>query len=238
MPIVPATAWWGTSSNPKYTEDKIYEYDYRCVTPQTAMFGLDKLIGCVANYYPPMSDSPIIGLDAGMVNGPLGQNSKANNTHSNSASNGESGANKGVGEVCSAHLGGQQKTSTGSKPSSVNEHSEVNGPAHNAANAERYRQQLGEQEKIAASAQQLADAMRGAPGARLIAGPGTDTVLRDALRLAQTYGGRPQDWQKWSSPNFKPRRGPSFEIHWYANPQLNMRVEFKTKLLSGSVRGQ
>lgn len=103
MPALPAIAWWGTSSNPRYTEDKIYEYDYRCVTPQTAMYGLDKLIGCVANYYPPMSDSPIIGLDAGMVNRPLGQSGKANSADGAGSNTPSPKPKHEQGESCLTH---------------------------------------------------------------------------------------------------------------------------------------
>ncbi|OJX60563.1 MAG: hypothetical protein BGO89_13675 [Candidatus Kapaibacterium thiocyanatum] len=53
--------------------------------------------------------------------------------------------------------------------------------------------------------------------------------LRDATRLASTYGGDANHWVKMGSSSFKAKGGVRFETHWYENLSTGQRVEFKTK---------
>jgi hypothetical protein len=63
-----------------------------------------------------------------------------------------------------------------------------------------------------------------------IAGNGTVDALRDASRLAATYGGNPEDWIKMSSTAFKALDGFIVQTHWYENQILQILVEFKSKI--------
>jgi hypothetical protein len=52
--------------------------------------------------------------------------------------------------------------------------------------------------------------------------------LREAVRLAKQYGGKPIDWVKKSSSSFA-KDGTKFETHWYENISTGVRAEPKTK---------
>jgi hypothetical protein len=66
-----------------------------------------------------------------------------------------------------------------------------------------------------ASQQQVAEIASGA--GQPIAGAGTGTELRDAPRLAATYGGQPEDWAKVTSSNYQAADRSLFETHAYQN---------------------
>jgi len=51
--------------------------------------------------------------------------------------------------------------------------------------------------------------------------------IRDIRRLVTTYGGRPSQWVKKSSPPFE-TEGEHFEYHWYEHPRIG-KVEMKRK---------
>jgi predicted RNase H-like HicB family nuclease len=51
--------------------------------------------------------------------------------------------------------------------------------------------------------------------------------IRDCGRLVASYGGRPSQWVKKSSPPFE-INGERFEYHWYEHPGIG-RVEVKQK---------
>ncbi|WP_228779238.1 hypothetical protein [Methylobacter sp. BlB1] len=90
-----------------------------------------------------------------------------------------------------------------------------NSTTKNPANAVKLSKQL-------ASEQQLGEA--GIP----VAGAGTKTVLRDANRLVNEYGGNASDWAKRSSTQHTATDGRKFETHWYENSVTGQRVEPKT----------
>jgi len=66
-------------------------------------------------------------------------------------------------------------------------------------------------------------------GGRIIFGPGGTKPLQEANRLAAQYGGRPQDYVKIGSFNFKAADGVSFEVHAYKNLATGQIFEPKTK---------
>jgi hypothetical protein len=53
-----------------------------------------------------------------------------------------------------------------------------------------------------------------------LAGAGTGTKLRAAERLAEDYGGAPQDWAKMGSSSYRGADGFQFQTHWYENPAV------------------
>jgi RHS repeat-associated protein len=67
----------------------------------------------------------------------------------------------------------------------------------------------------------------GEPG-QPIAGAGSDTTLRAAVRLSDQYGGDPGDWSKMTSSSYTAPDGTQFQTHWYENIQNGLRVEMKT----------
>ncbi len=70
-----------------------------------------------------------------------------------------------------------------------------------------------------------------------IAGAGSSRTLRIASRLAEDYGGRPNDWAKKTSTSYTGRDGYTFEVHWYENVATGLRVEYKTKFPPASHLG-
>ena len=82
--------------------------------------------------------------------------------------------------------------------------------------------------KMLASDAQVAELL--SSGGRAIAGAGTDTLLRDAPRLAATYGGEASDWAKVSSSVYKAADGLIVETHAYLNTVTKQIVEFKSKV--------
>ena len=83
-------------------------------------------------------------------------------------------------------------------------------------------------EKMLASESQLADVMAG-KGA-VIAGSGSDTVLRDSPRLSAVHGGEQADWAKVTSSTHTASDGSKFATHAYQNTKTGLVVEPKTKL--------
>ncbi len=91
--------------------------------------------------------------------------------------------------------------------------------------------------KALASDLQVQEVMSGA--GTPLAGAGTGTTLRDANRLAATYGGEPGDWAKVGSSNVTPAGASGgfdkagfnggFEVHAYQNVKTGQVVELKTK---------
>ncbi len=63
-----------------------------------------------------------------------------------------------------------------------------------------------------------------------IIGAGTDKELKAAERLAEQYGGNPEDWAKVTSSNHQHDSGYNQETHAYENKALNLVVEEKTKI--------
>jgi RHS repeat-associated protein len=63
-----------------------------------------------------------------------------------------------------------------------------------------------------------------------IAGAGTNTVLRDAARLAEQHGGKPSEWTKISSANFRAADGQPIATHAYQHTSGKI-VEMKTKFV-------
>jgi RHS repeat-associated protein len=64
-----------------------------------------------------------------------------------------------------------------------------------------------------------------------MAGARSTKILRDASRLAATYGGKESEWAKMSSEAFQAKgepRSAAFETHRYENTITGLRVEFKT----------
>jgi hypothetical protein len=69
--------------------------------------------------------------------------------------------------------------------------------------------------------------------------PGAGTALKDAARLAATYGGDEVDWVKVASSHVTPPGGAGgfdmagynggFEVHAYQNVKTGQIVELKTK---------
>ena len=82
--------------------------------------------------------------------------------------------------------------------------------------------------KQLASEEQVSSLQNG--DGEVIAGPNARVPLRDAPRLAATYGGEPQDWVKITSPHYDPVSGSGFETHAYMNTETGEVVELKTKL--------
>lgn len=91
--------------------------------------------------------------------------------------------------------------------------------AHNAANSSRLRKQM-------ASDQQFGELQT---TSQSMAGKGGRVQIRDAPRLANTYGGSTDDWSKIRSSNYKDVDGTSFETHAYRNESTGQVVEPKTK---------
>lgn len=81
--------------------------------------------------------------------------------------------------------------------------------------------------KSLASEGQVAEIMAG--GIRPIAGAGS-TELRDAPRLAATYGGKAEDWAKITSGSFKAADGTNLQLHAYQNVRRGQVVELGTVL--------
>lgn len=65
----------------------------------------------------------------------------------------------------------------------------------------------------------------------IMAGPGGRTAFRNAPRVAQQYGGSPDDWVKKTSSSYTAADGTTFETHWVENIHTGQRVEFKVKFL-------
>jgi len=97
---------------------------------------------------------------------------------------------------------------------------QASGGAHSAADAVRLNKSLAGQQQM------------GEAGARM-AGQGTGKVFRDAGRVAQEYGGNPQDWVKVTSSSHVAPDGVQFETHWVENIRTGQRVEWKTKIIGG-----
>ena len=93
--------------------------------------------------------------------------------------------------------------------------------AHNAAEGLRLQKSL-------ASEAQVAEVEAGK--AKAIAGPGAEERLRDASRLAEQYGGRPEEWTKVSSKSFSAKDGTHIQVHGYRNVNNGKVVELKTKV--------
>jgi RHS repeat-associated protein len=91
--------------------------------------------------------------------------------------------------------------------------------AHNAANSSRLRKQMASDEQFG-ELQTTTQSM---------AGKGGRVQIRDAPRLANTYGGSTDDWSKIRSSNYKDVDGTSFETHAYRNESTGQVVEPKTK---------
>lgn len=93
--------------------------------------------------------------------------------------------------------------------------------------AQQPSQELIDLNKQLASQQQLGES------GIIIAGKGSlkNTPLRDASRLANDYGGNPQDWVKKSSTSYKPKDKTHVETHWYENIMTGEKVEPKTKIV-------
>jgi hypothetical protein len=80
--------------------------------------------------------------------------------------------------------------------------------------------------KSLASQQQLSElAVR---NNQIIAGYGSNVVLRDAPRLVNEYGGNLSDWSKIKSSNYTAADGRQFEIHAYRNVITGQVVEPKS----------
>lgn len=82
--------------------------------------------------------------------------------------------------------------------------------------------------KSLASEAQVAEILAG--GGVPIAGAGTSTALKDAPRLAATYGGQVSDWSKITSSVYKAADGVIVETHAYMNAVSKKIVEFKSKV--------
>ncbi len=63
--------------------------------------------------------------------------------------------------------------------------------------------------------------------ARRIAGAGSSTSLRDAPRLANTYGGNPNDYSKMVGRSHNLPDGTQVQFHWYRNVLTGEIVEMK-----------
>jgi len=72
-------------------------------------------------------------------------------------------------------------------------------------------------EDVSADSTEMAGIM--AQGSRVIAGPGSNSALRDAPRLAAQYGGQQSQWAKMTSTAYKvdPDTGAKLQVHWYEN---------------------
>lgn len=51
---------------------------------------------------------------------------------------------------------------------------------------------------------------------------------KQAQRLASQYGGKPRDWVKKTSTEFRAVDGSRMQIHWFENIKTGQRVEQKT----------
>ncbi|MDB5774385.1 MAG: filamentous hemagglutinin protein [Herbaspirillum sp.] len=80
--------------------------------------------------------------------------------------------------------------------------------------------------KSLTSEQQLSELTSG--GGSVMAGNGSNEVLRDAPRLVSEYGGSPSDWSKVGSSSATASDGTVFEIHAYRNAVTGQVVEPKT----------
>jgi RHS repeat-associated protein len=80
--------------------------------------------------------------------------------------------------------------------------------------------------KQMASESQVADSLAG--GGRVMAGEGTDVVLRDEPRLVAQYG--PGRWAKVTSEPYKAADGHIIETHFYKNLTTGQIVELKQTL--------
>lgn len=65
---------------------------------------------------------------------------------------------------------------------------------------------------------------------KIIAGPGSNAIFRNAKYIVQDYGGEVVDWVKKTSTSFKAPDGTSFQTHWVENLKTGERVLYKTKL--------
>lgn len=83
--------------------------------------------------------------------------------------------------------------------------------------------------KQLASEQQLGEVMSGS--GEVIAGGASRNELRDAPRLAETYGGEASDWTKVSSSSHTAPDGQQFSTHAYQNQSTGQVVEPKTKVV-------
>jgi RHS repeat-associated protein len=88
--------------------------------------------------------------------------------------------------------------------------------------------ELGLLARSLASEAQVAELL--ATGGTAISGAGTSTVLRDAPRLAATYGGAASDWAKVSASVYKGVDGFIVETHAYVNTVTKQLVEMKSKV--------
>jgi hypothetical protein len=66
-----------------------------------------------------------------------------------------------------------------------------------------------------------------AGGGEIIAGAGSNTVLRDVPRLVAQYGGTAADWAKVSTKSFKAVDGSVIAAHAYKNVVTGLVVEMK-----------
>lgn len=82
--------------------------------------------------------------------------------------------------------------------------------------------------KQLASESQLADAMAGV--GRVIA---KGNRIRDVGYLTDKYGGHAADWVKKSTSKWTAKDGMRLETHWYENPVLGIKVEFKSNFWWG-----
>jgi hypothetical protein len=98
-------------------------------------------------------------------------------------------------------------------------------PAEPASNANS-----GQNLNRALASEQQGSEITSGSGTR-IAGPGTNSPLRQAGRLAADYGGSPGDWVKVTSSHYtSPIDGSNFETHAYVNLRTGQVVEPKTKI--------
>ena len=88
--------------------------------------------------------------------------------------------------------------------------------------------ELGMLARSLASEAQVAELM--ATGGTAIAGAGTSAVLRDAPRLAATYGGAASEWAKVTSSVYTGIDGFIVETHAYVNSVTKQIVEMKSKV--------
>ena len=58
----------------------------------------------------------------------------------------------------------------------------------------------------------------------------TQKPVREAQRLANTYGGKPKDWQKITSKNSANFEKFSLQVHAFRNVTTGKIVEVKDKL--------
>ena len=80
--------------------------------------------------------------------------------------------------------------------------------------------------KSLASEQQMSE-----PGIR-IAGKGTNTVFRDAPRIADEYGGNASDWVKMVSRSCEAADGAVIQTHWVDSIVTRERMEIRTVSLN------